>query len=101
MIFIADSRAIDYAESILSFVQQYKLGTIVGQPTAGTGGGTNSFYLFGEYLVRWTGMKVVKADGSPQHGIGIIPDILVERTLEGVKENRDEFLEKALELAKQ
>jgi C-terminal processing protease CtpA/Prc len=101
MIFIADSRAIDYAEAILSFIRQYKLGTIVGQPTAGTSGGTNSFYLFGEYLVRWTGMKVVNHDGSPHHGIGIIPNILVERTLKGVKAGRDEFLEKAIEIAKQ
>jgi C-terminal processing protease CtpA/Prc len=101
MIFIADSRTIDYAEAILSFIQQYKLGTIVGQPTAGTTGSTNSFYLFGKYLVRWTGMKVVKYDGSPHHGIGIIPNIPVERTLKGVKEGRDQLLEKAIELAKQ
>lgn len=101
MIFIADGRTIDYGEAILSFIEQYKLGTIVGQPTAGTNGSTNSFYLFGKYLVRWTGMKVVKHDGSPHHGIGIIPHVRVEQTLKGVKEGRDEFLEKAIELAKQ
>jgi len=101
MIFIADSRTIDYAESILSFIEQYKLGTIVGQPTAGTAGSVNSFYLFGKYLIRWTGMNVVKHDGSPHHGVGIIPNVLVERTLKGVKESRDELLEKAIELAKQ
>jgi len=101
MIFIADSRTIDYAEAILSFIQQYKLGTIVGQPTAGTTGSTNSFYLFGKYLVRWTGMKVVKYDGSPHHGKGILPHVRVERTLKGVKEGRDQLLEKAIELAKQ
>ncbi|MGD2086526.1 MAG: S41 family peptidase [Candidatus Aminicenantes bacterium] len=101
MIFIADSRTIDYGESILSFVRQYKLGTIVGQPTAGTTGSTNSFYLFGKYLIRWTGMKVVNHDGSPHHGVGIIPHVPVERTLKGVKEGRDELLEKAIEIAKQ
>ena len=101
MIFIADSRTIDYAESILSFIRQYKLGTIVGQPTAGTTGSVNSFYLFGKYLVRWTGMKVVNHDGSPHHGVGIIPDVPVGRTLKGVKEGRDELLEKAIEIAKQ
>jgi C-terminal processing protease CtpA/Prc len=101
MIFIADNRTIDYGESILSFIEQYRLGTLVGQPTAGTNGGTNSFYLFGQYLVRWTGMKVVKHDGSPHHGIGIIPQVRVERTLNGVKEGRDELLEKAIKLAKQ
>lgn len=101
MIFIVNSRTIGYAESILSYIEHHKLGTIVGQPTAGTNGKVNSFYLFGKYLIRWTGMKVVKHNGSPHHGVGIIPHVRVERTLKGVKEGRDQLLEKAIKIAKQ
>ena len=43
-------------------------------------------------------MKVLKHDGSQHHGIGILPEIYVEKTIQGVKDGRDEFLEKALEL---
>ncbi|UCH97664.1 MAG: peptidase S41, partial [Candidatus Aminicenantes bacterium] len=101
MIFIADTRTIGYGESILNYIEHHKLGTIVGQPTAGTNGNVNSFYLFGKYFICWTGTKAVKLDGSPHHGKGIIPHVRVERTLKGVKEGRDQLLEKAIEIAKQ
>jgi C-terminal processing protease CtpA/Prc len=101
MIFLADNRTMDYAESILGFVRHYNLGTIVGQPTAGTNGSVNSFYLLGKYLIRWTGVKAVKPDHTPLHGVGVLPDLPVERTLNGVKQGRDELLDKALEIARQ
>jgi C-terminal processing protease CtpA/Prc len=42
-------------------------------------------------------MKVLKHDGSRHHGVGITPTIPVSKTLKGVREGRDEFLEKAIE----
>ncbi len=52
-------------------------------------------------LVSWTGMLVKNHDGSKHHLKGITPDIYIERTLKGIKEGRDEFLEKGIELAEQ
>jgi len=100
VIFIIDGRAISAAESYLSFVEGYDLATIIGQPSAGTNGNVNLFELLDGYKVAWTGMKVIKHDGTQHHGVGIIPDVKVEKTIDGVKEGRDEFLEKALELVK-
>lgn len=100
VIFITDGRAISYAESYMGYIEGYKLATIVGQPTAGTNGNVNPLTLPGGYNIYWTGMKVVKHDGSQHHGVGIIPDVLVNKTIKGVKEGRDEFLEKAIELVK-
>jgi hypothetical protein len=99
IIYIVDGRAISYAESCLGYVEGYKLATIIGQPSAGTNGNVNSFELPGGYSVRFTGMKVVKHNGSQHHNVGIKPDIYVTKTIRAVKEGRDEFLEKALELA--
>ncbi|MEO8515087.1 MAG: S41 family peptidase [Ignavibacteria bacterium] len=98
VIFLVNGNAISYAESVIGIVEAYKLGTIIGQPTAGTNGNVNPFNLPGGYNVTWTGMNVVKHDGSPHHGIGIIPDILVNRTVKGIREGRDEYLEKAIEV---
>lgn len=98
IVFIIDGRAISYAESYMGFVEGYELATIIGQPTAGTNGNVNMFRLPGGYRITWTGMKVLKHDGSQHHGIGILPEIYVEKTIQGVKDGRDEFLEKALEL---
>jgi C-terminal processing protease CtpA/Prc len=98
VVFLTDGRAISYAESFLSFVEHYKLGEIVGEPTAGANGNVNSFILPGGFTVTWTGMKVVKHDGSQHHTVGVLPTILFHRTLAGVAAGKDEYLEKALEI---
>ena len=97
---IIDGKAISYAESYMGFIEGYKLATIIVQPTAGTNGNINPFSLPGNYSLSWTGMKVTKHDGSQHHGVGIIPNIYVTKTIRGVREGRDEFLEKAIEIAK-
>lgn len=100
IIYIIDGTAVSYAESCLGYIEGYKIGHIMGQTSAGTNGNLNSFKLLGNYFVTWTGMKVIKHDGSQHHGIGIIPDVLIFKTIDGIKANRDEFLDKALEEAK-
>lgn len=101
IVFIIDGSAISYAESYMSFIEHYKLATIIGQPTAGANGNINPFRLHGGYNLSWTGMKVLKHDGSQHHGIGILPNIYVTKTIEGVIQCRDEFLEKAIEIVSQ
>lgn len=101
IIFLTQGSAVSYAESYMGYVQGYHLATIIGEPTAGTNGNINPFELPGGYQIVWTGMKVTKQDGSQLFGIGFIPDVLVHKTIRGIKEGRDEFLEKAIEIANQ
>ncbi len=96
--FLTDGRAISYAETYLGIVEAFKLAEIVGGPTAGTNGNVNPFTLPGGYWVSWTGMKVLKHDGSRHHGVGIQPTVPAARTLRGVIEGRDEVLEKGIEV---
>jgi C-terminal processing protease CtpA/Prc len=99
-VFITDARAISYAESVMGIVEHYGIGEIVGAPTAGANGNVNRFDLPGGYKVTWTGMQVLKHDGSQHHLIGIRPTVPVERTLAGVRAGRDELLEKAIEVGR-
>ncbi len=98
VVFIMDGSAISYAESFMGFIKGYKLATIVGQPTAGANGNINPFMILGKYGMSWTGMKVVKHDGSQHHAIGVLPDIYVNKTIAGLKTGKDEFLEKAIQV---
>ncbi len=98
IVFLTDSRAISYAESVLGIIEHYQLAEIVGQPTAGTNGNVNPFTLPGGFRLSWTGMKVLKHDDSQHHLIGIQPTVAVNRTIAAVIEGRDEYLEKALEI---
>ncbi len=47
-----------------------------------------------------SGLGVYYPDGKETQRIGIVPDIEVKRTIQGVREQRDELLEKAIELIK-
>ncbi len=99
LIFLSDARAISQSELLLDFVEYYKLGDIVGGPSAGIDGNVNTLKA-GGFSFSFTGMKVPKHDGSPLNGVGILPTVPVERTLQGLKEGRDEVLEAALALAR-
>ena len=98
--FIVDGRAISYAETFMAIVENYKLAEIVGEPTAGTNGNVNPFPVPGGYTITWTGMKVLKHDGSQHHGVGIQPTIRVSRTRAGIAAGRDEMIERAVEEVK-
>jgi C-terminal processing protease CtpA/Prc len=100
LVFITDGRAISYAESCMGIVEHYQLGAIVGEATAGTNGNVNPFTLPGGYRISWTGMKVLKHDGARHHGVGIRPTVPLQRTVAGIRQGRDEFLERAVELLK-
>jgi C-terminal processing protease CtpA/Prc len=99
-VFLTDGRAISFAETVMGIVEHYKLGEIVGGPTAGTNGNINPFKLPGGYAVTWTGMKVLKHDRSQHHGIGIQPTVPVSRTRKGVAEGKDEILLRGLAVVK-
>ena len=99
--FLTNGGAISYAESTMGIVESYRLGEILGEATAGTNGNVNPFTLPGGYTVTWTGMKVLKQDGSQHHGVGIQPTIPVSRTQAGVAAGRDEILERGIAAVKQ
>ncbi len=82
----------------MGIIEAYKLAAIVGETTAGTNGNINIVQLPGGYRVVFTGMKVLKHDGSRHHGVGIAPTVPVSPTLAGIGEGRDEQLEKAIEV---
>lgn len=101
IVFITSGEAISYAESFMGFVEGYNLGTIVGEPTAGTNGNINTIVLNDGVRFTFTGMLVYKFDGELLYGRGITPDVKVKKTVAGIKARKDEFLEKAIEIAKQ
>jgi len=100
IIFLSGSGAVSYAESTLGVVEAYRLADIVGEASAGTNGNVNAFVLPGGYNVSWTGMLVEKRDGTPHHGVGIVPTVPVSPTAAGMRAGRDEVLERAIALGR-
>ena len=101
VVFLTDGGAISYAESVMGYVADRKLGTIVGGTTAGTNGNVASFTTPGGFNVGFTGMRVTRHDGhSPHHLVGVQPDVAASPTIEGLRAGRDEVLERGLAIAR-
>jgi C-terminal processing protease CtpA/Prc len=95
--FLISPAAISYGESLLSYVEAHRLGTLVGEaPTAGANGDVVRLDSLAGFFVLFTGMRVTRHDGGPFHLRGIAPQIRVTRTIAGLRAGRDEELEVAL-----
>ena len=98
--FLTDASAQSASETLLGQIKDFKLATIIGQPTSGTNGNINMIYLPGRYSVGYTGLLTKNNDGSKHHLTGIIPDVIINPTLKGISFGKDEILEEALRMAK-
>ena len=100
LIFIIDQEVVSYGESFMSIVENYKLGIIVGDSTAGTNGNMNAFNLpFNATVIKFTGMNATKLNGSKLVGVGIVPNVTIKATIEGINGHKDEMLDKAIEIS--
>jgi C-terminal processing protease CtpA/Prc len=74
--------------------------TIIGSTTAGADGNVSPFYLPSGISTMISGIGVYYPNRAETQGVGIAPNILLRPTIQGIKEGRDELLEKAIEVIK-
>ena len=70
----------------------------LGSTTAGTDGNVSMFQLPGGIATAFTGLGIFYPDNKATQRVGIIPDIVVKPTIKGIKEGKDEVLDKAIEI---
>ncbi|MDZ4666854.1 MAG: S41 family peptidase [bacterium] len=87
-----------HAEFALMGLQTAPNVISIGSETAGADGNVSSVVFPGNYKTKMTGIGVYYPGGRETQRIGIIPDIEVKPTLEGIKLHKDEVLEKALQI---
>ncbi|HEV8242082.1 MAG TPA: S41 family peptidase [Thermoanaerobaculia bacterium] len=96
VVMLIDERAISQSEHTALFMEQAAGATFIGSPTAGANGDVTNFSLPGGLMVSFTGHDVRHADGRQLQRVGIVPDVAVTPTLRGIREGRDEVLDRAL-----
>lgn len=74
--------------------------TIIGSTTAGADGNVSPIYLPGGMRTMISGIGVYYPNGEETQRVGIVPDIEVKPTILGIRQGKDELLEKAIEIIK-
>ena len=74
---------------------------VMGSTTAGADGNVSTFYLPGKLRTMISGIGIYYPDGRETQRVGIIPDIVVKPTVVGIKERKDELLDKAVQYIQQ
>jgi C-terminal processing protease CtpA/Prc len=73
---------------------------VFGSTTAGADGNVSKIMLPGNISTMISGIGVYYPDGKETQRIGIVPDVEVKPTIDGIKNNKDEVLEKAVDWIK-
>lgn len=97
VIALVDGNAKSRPEYFAMYVKAMPNGTVLGQTTVGVDGDTDTIVLPFGINVQFTSIGIEYPDGSATQRIGIVPDVWLDVTKEGVLAGRDEILEQALE----
>ncbi|MET0555378.1 MAG: S41 family peptidase [Vicinamibacteria bacterium] len=96
VVVLADGSTQSAAEYVCQLIRSSTDAIVVGSQTSGANGGVTRTILPGGIVVNFTAQSIRNHDGSRLQRVGIIPDIEVRPTLAGVREGRDELLERAV-----
>lgn len=99
-VMLIDERAMSQAEHTGLAFEAANNTTFVGTPTVGANGDTTRFVVPGGILTAFSGQEIRHADGRQLQRIGLVPHLEVRPTIEGIRQGRDEVLEKAIEFVR-
>ena len=95
-VMLVDERTQSQAEHTGLFFEAANGTTFIGSPSAGANGDITGVILPGDVYVSFTGHDVRHADGRQLQRVGLQPEIVVSPTLKGIREGKDEVLDRAL-----
>lgn len=93
---IVNEHTISRGEFVTMALMASPNAKVIGNNTAGSDGNVSELYLPGEYLTKFSGIGVYFPDGQETQRIGIVPDIKIKPTINGVRNKEDELLNRAI-----
>ncbi|HTE23342.1 S41 family peptidase [Flavitalea sp.] len=97
VIMLCNEQTQSQAEYTIMMFQGATKTTVIGSQTAGADGNVTDVVIPGGYTASFSGLGIYYPDGTPTQRTGIKIDIKVKPTLKGIKANKDEVLERALQ----
>ena len=97
-VILMDDTSASRSEFTIMALRQTPGAVVVGSPSLGTDGDVVDVSLPGQISFSISGLGVYTPDGGQTQRIGLTPDIECRPTVEGIREGRDELVEKAVEI---
>jgi C-terminal processing protease CtpA/Prc len=98
IVVLINADAISQSETVCMMFKAYSNNvTFIGTPTTGANGDISNIYMPGGISFNFTSLDWHFPNGNQLQRIGIVPDIYVKETIEGIKLGKDEILEKAIQ----
>ncbi len=98
IVLLVNEETQSHAEFTAMCLQKANNVKIVGSQTAGADGNVSNIEFVGGFKTFISGIGVYYPDGRETQRIGIVPDVTIQPTIEGIQNNKDEVLEKAIEV---
>jgi hypothetical protein len=96
VIILVDETSLSQAEYTAMAFRAAPGAKVIGSTTAGADGNVSPIPLPGGLRSMLSGLGVFYPDKTPTQRVGIVPDIEVKPTIEGIRAGRDEVLEEAI-----
>jgi C-terminal processing protease CtpA/Prc len=100
VILLVNEKTQSHAEFTAMALQTANNVTIIGSQTAGADGNISRFELVGGFKTIISGIGIYYPDGRETQRIGIVPNIEVKPTIDGILKGKDEVLDSAITFIK-
>lgn len=98
LVILVNENAQSSSEYTAMAFKAVKDAKIIGSTTAGADGNVSRINLPGGLGTMISGIGVYYPDGKETQRVGIVPDIFIQPTIEGIKSGKDEVLLKAIDV---
>lgn len=98
LILLMDEGTYSQAEFTIMALRQSPNAIVLGSPSLGADGDIIECYLPGQIRMSMTGLGVYSPNGERTQRCGLEPDVECYPSVDGIREKRDELLEKAVEI---
>ena len=95
-VMLVDERTEGEAEKAALLFEAANHTTFIGSPSAGSNGDPSNFQLPGGITVFFSGHDIRHANSGQLQRLGLQPELLVKPSVQGIRQGRDEILERAL-----
>lgn len=96
-VMLINQNAVSQSEHTGLFFESVNNTTFIGSPTVGANGDVTNFQVPGEMLLHFSGQGVWHVNNNQLQRVGLKPHVLVRPTIKGIREGKDEVLDKAIE----